>query len=339
MALNIGVDGLTIGDAAPALGAFPANHKYYVTEFIMIANPELVYDQFGTPSNISNNSSNTIVFNKVLKLATTEGSPLSEGVTPTEQQFQMIRLEKAVDQYGGFATTTDRLSEESVNGLTSQFNMRIAEQGAETMNKVVRDDLTGGTNVRYAGGVADRDSILTSTMPAADFDFMFRAFKNEKVKPIRPMTMGSPNENTTPTRETYPVIVPWEATGLLEALDDGNGNTFINTERYGSQRSTWANEYGTFKQFTFIGNTETSTATNAAGTPQTISLSLVFGKDAYHTTKIGASDVEVIIKPLGSGGTTDPLNQRSTIGWKAKKAAIIVQPTYMFRYEFSLGNA
>jgi len=337
MALNVSTG--TIGDAAPAAGAFPANHKYYVAEFIRIANPEAVYDMFGTPANISPNNSNTIVFNKVAKLSTLEGTTLTEGTTPTEQQFTMTRLEKAIDQYGGFATTTDRLSEESVNGLTSQFNMRIAEQGGETMNKVCRDDLLGGTNVRYQGGAANQDAITTSAMPYGDFDYMFKAFKNEKVKPIRPMVNGSTNIGTTPMRETYPVIVPWEAIGLLEALDDGQGNTFTNTENYASQRATWTNEYGSFKQFSFIGDTEGKTVENGAGTPQTISQSLVFGKGAFHTTMIGASDVEVIIKPLGSGGTTDPLNQRSTIGWKAKKGAVIVQPTYMFRYEFSLGDA
>lgn len=339
MALNIGVDGLTIGDNNPPLGGFPANHRYFVAEFISIANPKLVYDLFGTPSDIPNNSSNVIVFNKVLKLSTLENSPLVEGVTPTEQQFQMQRIEKAIDQYGGFATTTDRLSSESINNVNSQYNMRIADQGAETMNKVVRDDLTGGTNVRYAGGVANRDLITASSMPFGDFDFMFKAFKNEDVEPVRPMTGGSENIGTSAQRETYAVIVPWESTGLLEALDDGNGNTFTNAQDYRTQRMVWPNEYGSFKQFSFIGNNQTSTVTNAAGTPQDISLSLVFGRGAYHTTKIGASDVEVIIKPLGSGGTTDPLNQRSTIGWKAKKGAVIVQPTYMFRYEFSLGDA
>ena len=339
MALNIGIDGLTIGDNSPALGGFPANSRYFVAEFIRIANPKLVYDMFGTPADIPSNSSNTITFNKVLKLSTLESSPLTEGVTPTEQQFQMQRIEKAIDQYGGFATTTDRLSAETVNNVTSQFNMRIAEQGAETMNKVCRDDLVGGTNVRYAGGVASRDLITTSTMPFGDFDFMFQAFKNEDVEPVRPMTSGSQNIGTVAQRETYAVIVPWEATGLLESLDDGNGQTFTNAQDYNSQRTLWPNEYGSFKQFSFIGNNQTSTATNAAGTPQDVSLSLVFGRDAYHSTKIGSSDVEVIVKPLGSGGTTDPLNQRSTIGWTAKKGVVITQPTYMFRYEFSLGDA
>lgn len=337
MALNTSQG--TIGDLNPATGNFPANHAYYVREFIEIANPILVYDQFGTPKDIPNNTSNRIVFNKILKLPNDPaGRLLTEGVTPTEQTFDLVRLQKDVNQYGGFATTTDRLQTESINGLTSEFNKRIAEQGGETMNKVVRDDLVGGTNVRYANGVANRDAITAAGVFAADFDFMFQAFKLEKVKPIRPMTMGSQNINTTPTRETYPVVVAVESTSLLETLDDGNGNTFINTERYASQRPTWMNEYGTFKQFSFILDTEAEVVSNAAGTPQDINLSLVFGKDAYHTTRIGASDVEVIVKPLGSGGTTDPLNQRSTIGWKAKKAAVIVQETYMFRYEFSLGN-
>ncbi len=99
MALNVSTG--TLGDLNPALGAFPANHAYYVREFIMIANPELVYDMFGTPKDIPRNNSNRITFNKVLKLATLESSPLTEGVTPTEQQFQLARIEKAVKAPGG----------------------------------------------------------------------------------------------------------------------------------------------------------------------------------------------------------------------------------------------
>lgn len=337
MALNTSEG--TIGDLTPALGNFPANHAFYVREFIDIANPILVYDMFGTPKDIPNNTSNTIVFNKVLKLPNDPaGRLLVEGVTPTEQQLQLVRLEQSINQYGGFATVTDRLTEESINDLTREFNMRIAEQGGETMNKVVRDDLLGGTNVRFANGVATQDDIVAAGVFANDFDFMFQAFKLEKVKPVRPMTNGSQNIGTTPTRETYSVIVPTQSTSLLETLDDGNGNTFTNAEDYASQRTLWANEYGSFKQFTFILDTEASIVVNGAATPQDIAQSLVFGRGAYNTTRIGASDVDIIIKPLGSGGTTDPLNQRSTIGWKARKGAVIVQDTYMFRYEFSLGD-
>lgn len=336
MALNVTTG--TIGATAPALGAFPANNKFYVREFIMVANPALVFDMFGKPVGIPNNNSNTISFQKVLKLAAVVANrTLTEGVTPTEQQLQMVRIEKAVGQYGGFATTTDRLHEESVNGLTSQFNQKIAEQGGEVMNKVVRDDLGGGTNVRYANGAANRDAVTAAGVFAADFQYMFEALALEKVKHIRPMTQGSQNVGTLPTKETYPVICSVEAASLLETLDDSEGNTYIGVEKYASQRATWPQEHGTFKQFSFILNTEVAVISNGAGTPQDMVQALCFGKGAYITTTIGKSGVEVIIKGLGSSGTADPLNQRATIGWKAKKAALIVQETYMFRYEFSIG--
>jgi len=332
MALNVSTG--TLGDSAPAQGAFPANHEYYVREFIEIAQPELVYEMFGTPKNIPNNSSNTIKFNKVSELATLEDSPLTEGVTPTEQQFTLTRIETSIDQYGGFATTTDRLTEESINGLTSEFTTRIGEQAGKTMNKVERDDLLGGTNVRRTGGVADIDLITASGVGTADLDYIFLAFKQEHVKPFRPMTSGSPNTGTQPMRETYPVTVPVEAAPLLKAMTG-----FVATPDYASQRPTWMNEYGSYEQFSFILDTEANIETNGAGTPQLIAQSLVFGKDAYHYTTIGAKDVELIIKELGSAGTADPLNQRATIGWKAKKGCVIVQQTYMFRFEFSLGDA
>lgn len=119
----------TLGDASPAIGDFPANHAFFVKEFIEIAAPILVYDMFGTPRGIPRNNSNQIVFNRVDKLATLENAPLTEGTTPPEQQFQLARITQTVDQFGGFATTTDRLQEESINGLTSQFNTRICDAG------------------------------------------------------------------------------------------------------------------------------------------------------------------------------------------------------------------
>ena len=39
------------------------------------------------------------------------------------------------------------------------------------------------------------------------------------------------------------------------------------------------------------------------------------------------------MKPLGSAGTADPLNQRGTVGWKATKTAEILVQQYMVRVE------
>ncbi len=60
---------------------------------------------------------------------------------------------------------------------------------------------------------------------------------------------------------------------------------------------------------------------------------LVLGANAYGTTEISGGGLEMIIKQLGSGGTSDPLNQRATTGWKATKTAARLLEEAMVRIE------
>ena len=60
---------------------------------------------------------------------------------------------------------------------------------------------------------------------------------------------------------------------------------------------------------------------------------LVLGENAYGTTEISGGGLEYIVKQLGSGGTSDPLNQRATVGWKATKAAVRLMEPFMVRIE------
>ena len=64
-------------------------------------------------------------------------------------------------------------------------------------------------------------------------------------------------------------------------------------------------------------------------------LTLVLGAGAYGVTTITGGGLEHIVKALGSGGTSDPLNQRATCGWKATKTAERLVEQYMVRIEHS----
>ena len=68
---------------------------------------------------------------------------------------------------------------------------------------------------------------------------------------------------------------------------------------------------------------------------QDVYSTLVIADDAYGVTKVAGGGLRHIVKPLGSGGTSDPLDQRSTVGWKALKAAKILVQQYMVRVESS----
>lgn len=60
---------------------------------------------------------------------------------------------------------------------------------------------------------------------------------------------------------------------------------------------------------------------------------LIIGANAYGVTEIEGGGLRNIVKPLGSGGTADPLDQRATTGWKALKTTKILVDEYMVRVE------
>ncbi len=60
---------------------------------------------------------------------------------------------------------------------------------------------------------------------------------------------------------------------------------------------------------------------------------LILGANAYGVTEIEGGGLKNIVKPLGSGGTADPLDQRATTGWKAISTTKILVDEYLVRIE------
>ncbi|MDO4568652.1 MAG: N4-gp56 family major capsid protein [Clostridia bacterium] len=67
---------------------------------------------------------------------------------------------------------------------------------------------------------------------------------------------------------------------------------------------------------------------------------VVFGKDAYGVIDVeGAGALQTIIKPHGSSGAADPLNQRATIGAKvAAYTAVVLNDLWLVRIEHTVSE-
>ena len=86
--------------------------------------------------------------------------------------------------------------------------------------------------------------------------------------------------------------------------------------------------------------------TNDAGRPDEngrgadIHMTLVFGADAYGVIDVdGSGTMETIIKPHGSEGSGDPLNQRATVGAKvAAYTAKVLNPLWIVRIEHCVSD-
>lgn len=75
------------------------------------------------------------------------------------------------------------------------------------------------------------------------------------------------------------------------------------------------------------------TAVGGASGGRAVYSTLVLADNAYGVTEIEGGGLQHITKQLGSAGTADPLNQRSTVGWKAIKTAERLVEQYMVRIE------
>ena len=65
--------------------------------------------------------------------------------------------------------------------------------------------------------------------------------------------------------------------------------------------------------------------------------SIIYGQNAFGMVKLGGKgkpNIQIIVKPLGSSGSDDPLNQRGTIGWKVPFfACAVLQDDFICRIE------
>ena len=74
----------------------------------------------------------------------------------------------------------------------------------------------------------------------------------------------------------------------------------------------------------------------AASSTLDVDTAFVFGDEAYATVDLGdaGANAHVIVKPAGSAGTADPLNQASTLGWKVDgMKSLILNNDWLVRVE------
>jgi hypothetical protein len=84
----------------------------------------------------------------------------------------------------------------------------------------------------------------------------------------------------------------------------------------------------------------TSIKPTGGGNSVNVHASLIYGKDAFGCVKLGGAgkpNIQMIVKPLGSEGSTDPLNQRGSIAWKVPFfCCAVLQDDFIVRLEHAV---
>lgn len=295
---------------------------FYDMRLIDEAKPNLVHDQFGQKRPIPAGAGKTIEFRKYSSLpkATTA---LTEGVTPDGGKLDVSTVTATVAQYGYYVVLSDILELTALDNNVLEATKLIGKQAGITLDTVVRNILVAGTNVTYCPKVGA--SGTTAVTSRANLDKTCKL----TVDVINRVVAKLRAQNAPTIDGDYIAIIhPYVA---YDIMSDPN---WVEAHKYAQPENLYTGEIGKIGGVRFVESTEAKIWTGA-GCPSGLAVfgSLFFGDGAFGTTEVTGGGLQTIIKQKGSAGTADPLDQRSSVGWKALKTAEILIPNYLVRVE------
>lgn len=321
----------------------PAVQAYYDRKTLMRALPYLAFDKVAQRRGMKQRNGNTMVFRRFESLPLAM-APLAEGQPPTGRQLQVTDKSVRLQQWGDFVTLTDFGRATVENDLLNEASDLLGEQAGQTIDALLRDVAAAGTTVFYGGAVAARANLVTTTqkIDAAALDRVQRFLMDQNAKMFTEVINAGSNIATFPIRPAYLSITHPDVIFTLQEIPG-----WISVEEYASDGKVMEGEVGAYKNIRFLMSTQAKfypggggAATGdvrATGPNADVYVTMVFGKEAIATVPLDGMSLENVIKPLGSAGVADPLNQLSTSGWKHSGARIILNDLFMARLETTAG--
>ena len=302
-----------------AEGLSAENKTYYEKNLIGLVQPELVHDQFGQKHPIPKNGGKTIQFRQFDALPELT-TPLAEGVTPDGQSMYVTAKTATVKQYGGYVTVADMLDMTAIDPVVMVADKSIASQAGRTLDTITRDVINAGTNVQYAAGQVDSRDQLYYTDKEDNCNLTVDAVR----RAVRTLeAQDAPKINGFYAGTIHPYC-------KYDLMSDPNWKM---PHTYRDTTELYKNEIGELYGVRFVESSRAKVFKGEGRDGADVYATLILGDDAYGVTEVTGGGLEHFVKQRGSAGTADPIDQRSTVGWKATKTAEILVEQYMVRIE------
>lgn len=278
--------------------------------------PKLVFLQYGQKKPIPKREGATGNWRRFTSLSPAT-TPLVEGVTPQGDRLVVEYVSATVQGYGNFVYLTDLLDMAGIDPVATETVELMGENAAETLDIVVRDVVARGTNVYRVNGKADRNLVAADDI--IDGATMRRARR----------IMARNNAKPVPGAGAYIGIVHPDV-----AYDIMGDPAWVNANQYAGSQKIFDGEIGKMHGVRYIESTLAPIFEGEGAGDIDVYGTIILAANGYGVPDIaGSSKPKTIIKSLGSGGTSDPLEQRSSIGWKAYLAAVRLDELCILRVE------
>ena len=287
---------------------------YYNRELLRTFEPNLVHLQFGDEHRMPPHSGLVMNMRKLIPLETNTKA-LSEGDPGESVMLAETEVTVQLQQYGEYARCTDKLDLTHLDMDIMRRTKLFGDAGARSIDAVVREELAKCANVIYAGGKASR-----AELTAAD-----KLTSRELRKAVKTL-----KKNHAQTFGGYFVAIIGPDT-MYDLQED---EAFVKVSQYQDKENIYTGEVGRLFGVRLVETTEAKIFEGAGTDGADVASVIVLGQYAYGVTSLKGAKPRVIVKPAGSAGTADPLDQISTVGWKMDGfGATLLQPEYAVRIE------
>lgn len=311
--------------ANTTLTQLPANIQgFYDRNLLERAEALLVHDRFGQERGLPANNGTRTNFRRYSNLATAT-TPLTEGVTPSGSQLAVTDINATVAQYGDYVTLTDMVDMHGLDSTVAEATDILGYQAGQTIDEVVRDQIIPNlANAITINSGGEASTVAGDIITVASIKEAILALKNQNAMKFTPMIGATDGVGTSPIRSAFWSIINPD---VLFDLEDQVG--FISAEEYASTKTLSEGESGAVKDVRFIESTQAYVNTDGGDGVVDTYHTAIFAENAYGVVKVrGKGNMSTIVKPLGSAGTADPLDQRSTVGWKCTTVAKILNDAF-----------
>lgn len=299
---------------SPGLSA-GSNHTVYNRNLLKTFEPVLAHLKYGDEHPFPKSSGTKMSFRKLIPLEA-DTTQLAEGNPGDPQLIAEVEVTTELGQYGKYIFTTDKLDMTHFDLNIDRKVTLLGNQGRLSVDAVVRDELATCTNVLYAGGKTSRSALTSAdVVTSRDIRKAVRTLKNSLAMPF--------------DDGYYVALVNPNVTFDLQDDDD-----WKKVSQNQDKLNIYSGEVAKLFGCRFIETTQAKVFEGAGAEGVDVASIIILGRYAYGYTSLTGANPRVIVKPHGSAGTGDPLDQVASVGWKMDGFAVkLLQPEYAVRIE------
>lgn len=324
----------------------------YKTHYFMGTDPASLTKNGGTATALWRRIEHLTVSTSALSELTGETYPTRTGVTPSVTDVQ-----KAVSKYGTHILLNEEADVFNFNGTTAELMDILADNAGRTVNQIVRNEMEDNATIVYTGTdttFGSSDGNCGGIVFAGALNYIVNTLQRNVADTFLAMTRGSVNVGTVPILAAFYGICHPDV-----AYDISQISGFTSVEKYAGQVAVMPGEFGYYglagtgirfmstpdaSVDAGLGATGATAADNrtTSGDNADLYSTVIYGRHAVGTLGLGKEVptdpgmvgrkmevIEIINKPFGSAGTADPLNEYSTLGWKAWCAAKVLNSNWI----------